>query len=158
MTRVEQYAAQFAAIDEEIRSTIAGCSASDWRRACVDEGRTIGVVAHHIATVEGFFAGIIRASSAGQSASPGFSADDVDPMNARHAEDFATAGKAETLDLLRANGTRTTDAIAALDDAQLDQVAGVFAGHEMRVAQIVELGLLGHFQGHLANIRASLAA
>jgi len=158
MTRAEQYAAQFAAIDEAVRTMIAGCSEADWRRVCVDEGRTVGVVAHHIATVEGLFAGVIRALMAGQPASPGFSAEDVDQMNAQHAEAFATVGKAATLDLLRTNGAALTDVIAALDDAQLEQLAGVFGGHELRVAQVVEWAMIGHFQGHLANIRASLAA
>ncbi len=158
MTRAERYATQFAAIDEEIRATIAGCSDADWRQACVDDGRTVGVVTHHIATVEGTIAESFRALSAGEQASPRLSAEDIDRMNAQHAEEFATVGKAQTLDLLRANGAAVTDAIAALDDAQLEQFAGVFGGHELRVAQVVELALLGHFHGHLADIRATLAA
>ncbi len=158
MTRAERYATQFAAIDEEIRAMIAGCSDADWRQACVDDGRTVGVVTHHIATVEGTIAESFRALSAGEQASPRLSAEDIDRMNAQHAEEFATVGKAQTLDLLRANGAAVTDAIAALDDAQLEQFAGVFGGHELRVAQVVELALLGHFQGHLADIRATLAA
>ncbi len=116
------------------------------------------MVAHHIATVEGTIVEPFRALGEGEQASPHLSAEAIDRMNAQHAGEFATVGKAETLDLARANGASLTDAIAALDDAQLEQVAGVFGGHELRVAQVVDLALLAHFQGHLADIRATLAA
>jgi len=124
----------------------------------VDEGRTVGVVAHHIATVEGTITGFFRELSTGEQASLHLSAEATDRTNAEHTREFATVGKAETLDLLRANGTSVADAIAALDDAQLEQGAGIFGGHELRVAQVIELALIGHFRGHLANIRASFAA
>jgi hypothetical protein len=158
MTGAEQYAAQFAALEEEIRATVAGCSEEGWRRACVDEGRTVGVVAHHIASVEGFFGQVLNAVLADQPAPAGFSADDIDPMNAQHAAQFANVGKQETLDLLQTNGAAVAAAIAAFDDAQLERIAGAFAGQELQAAQVIEFGLIGHFQGHLANIRASLAA
>jgi len=154
----EAYVAQLTTINEEIVSTIAACTEADWRRVCAGEKRTVGVVAHHIATVEGTFVGFLQAFRAGEHGAPNISPEAVDQMNAEHAAAFATVGKPETLDLLRQNGTALTDLLAALDDAQLAQVAGVFGGHELRVEQVVEWVLIGHFQEHLASIRATFAA
>lgn len=158
MTRAEQYAAQFSALDAEVRAMVAGCSDEGWRRDCASEGRTVGVVAHHIASVEAFFAQVLGAVLADQPAPVGFSADDVDGMNAEHAAQFANVGKQETLELLRANGAAVLATIAAFDDARLARIAGEFGGQELPAAQVIELGLLGHFAGHLENIRTSLAS
>lgn len=158
MTRAEQYAAQLTAVNGQVLGAIGDCTEVEWRRVCVGEERTVGVVAHHIATVEGVFAAVIRALSAGGYAVPNLSAAELERMNARHAEEFATVGKAETLELVRTNGASVADAIAVLDDAQLEQVAGVFGGHELRVAQLVELALIAHIREHLASIHATCAA
>jgi len=157
MTRAEQYATQFTTLNEEVIGTVAACTEAEWRRVCAGEERTVGVVAHHIATVEGTIADAIRVLSTGGHDAPHLSAEAIDRVNAQHAETFATVGKAETLDLLRTYGAALTAALAALNDAQLEQVAGVFGGHELRVAQVVELALIAHFGEHLTTIRATIA-
>ena len=157
MTRAEQYAAQLTTINEDVIGAIDSCTEADWRRVCAGEERTVGVVAHHIATVEGTIADAIRGLGAGGHDAPNLSAEAIERMNAQHVETFATVGRAETLDLLRTNGASLTTTLAALDDTQLERAAGVIGGYELRVAQMVELALIAHFREHLATIRATIA-
>ena len=158
MTRAETYAAQLTTLNEEISRTIASCTEADWQRVCADEERTVGVVTHHMVTVEGVIADALRGLNSVGYTAPNLSAEAIDRVNAQHAAAFTEVGRDETLALLRTNGAALTTALTALDDAQLDQVAGVFGGHELRVAQVVELALIAHFQGHLATIHATVAA
>ena len=117
-TRTEQLAAEFAAVNDDVIATVTGCTAAQWRLPCVNEGRTVGVVAHHIATVHRDFTGLLTALVAGQTRSPGSSMEQVHASNARHARDFATVGQSETLDLLRTNGAAVTQLLGRLDDEQ----------------------------------------
>lgn len=154
-TRTEQLAAEFTAVNDDVIATVMQCTDEQWRQPCVNEGRSVGVVAHHIATVHRDFTGLLTALVAGQTWSPGSSMADVDEGNARHARDYATVGKPETLDLLRTNGTAVTELLGRLDDEQLDRIAGIFGGHELTVARVVEWIVIGHAREHLASIRAT---
>ena len=155
-TQTEQLAAQFTAVNDDAIAVVTHCTADQWRLPCVDEGRLVGVVAHHIATVHRDFTGLLTALVAGQTRSPGSSMADVDESNARHAHDFAEVGQAETLDLLRTNGAAVVALLNRLDDAQLDRIAGVFGGNKLTVAQVVEWIVIGHARVHLASIRATI--
>ncbi|HEX5504795.1 MAG TPA: DinB family protein [Thermomicrobiales bacterium] len=155
-TRVEHLVAEFEAVNEEIIAIVARCSDEEWRRACTGEGWAVGVVAHHIATVHRDFLGLIGALAAGQTRSPGSSMANVDQSNARHACDHAAVGRQETLDALRENGAAAARQLRDLRDEQLDRVAGVFGGHELSVAQVLEWVVIGHAREHLASIRATL--
>ncbi|HEU5330023.1 MAG TPA: DinB family protein, partial [Thermomicrobiales bacterium] len=155
-TRTEQFAAQFTAVNDDAIAAVTGCTDEQWRLPCVDEGRSVGVVAHHIATVHRDFTGLLTALAAGETRSPGSSMADVDESNARHARDFATVGQAETLDLLRTNGAAVVALLDRLDDEQLDRIAGTFGGNKLTVAQVVEWIVIGHAREHLASIRATI--
>lgn len=156
-TRIEDLVAEFEAVNEEIIATVARCTDEEWRRACAGESWSVGVVAHHIAVVHRDFLGLIGALAAGQTRSPGSSMADVDRGNARHARDHAAVGKRETLDALRENGAAAARQLRGLRDEQLDRVAGVFGGHELSVAQVLEWIVIGHAREHLESIRATLA-
>jgi hypothetical protein len=155
-TRTEQLAAEFAAVNADAIATVTGCTTAQWRQPCVNEGRSVGVVAHHIATVHHDFTGLLTALVAGQTRSPGSSMEQVHASNARHARDFATVGQSETLDLLRTNGAAVIQLLGRLDDEQLDRTAGVFGGNELSVARVVEWIVIGHAREHLASIRATI--
>jgi hypothetical protein len=114
------------------------------------------VVAHHVAVVHRDFAGLVAALAAGETRSPSSSMDDVHQSNAQHAREHAAVGQAETLDALRTNGPAIADLLRGLRDEQLDRTAGVFGGHELSVAQVVEWIVIGHAREHLASIRATL--
>lgn len=155
--RAARLGARFEALNEEIIATVAGCSDEQWRRPSGEEGWPVAVVAHHIAAVHGDFLGLVEAFAAGQTRSPGSSMDGVNEGNERHAREYATVGKEETVDALRANGGELTRRLRLLRDEQLDARAGVFGGREPSVAEVVEYIVIGHAEEHLASIRATLA-
>ena len=157
MTRTGELARQFEAVNAEMIAAVTECGDDQWNVPSANDGRTVGVVAHHVGEVNGAFAGIIETLAAGETYTPTVSMDEVHRRNARHASDHAGVGKQETLDVLRANGTAILNALRRIDDERLDQVAGVFGGHEMTVTQVMEWVVIGHAGEHLASIRATLA-
>lgn len=156
-TRVEQLAAQFAAVNHELSALIIGCTDEQWRQPCVDEARAVGVVAHHAAVVQHAFTGMVATLVAGETYTPNTAMDVIDQLNAQHARENAQVWKEETLGILRASEATIAQQLRSLDDAQLDRVAGVFGGHELTVAQVVEMVVIGHAGAHLASIRATVA-
>ena len=105
----------------------------------------------------GAFATLIATLAAGDTYSPAVSMEEVHRRNAEHTRAHAAVGKQETLDLLHANGAAILRAIDGIDDGLFDRTAGIFGGHEMTVAQVMDWVVIGHTADHLATIRATLA-
>lgn len=156
-TRGEELAAQFAAVNDEVIATVAGCTDEQWRRRCAAEGWTVGVVAHHIAVIQQAFVGIVERLAAGELMERTSSQEEIDRNNARHAREYADVGKPETLDRLQTSGPAMVELLQRLDDAQLDGNAGVFGGQQMSLEQVVQRIVIGHAREHLASIRATIA-
>jgi hypothetical protein len=157
-TRAERYAAQFAAVNDEVIALIEGCTDEQWRQRCADEERSVAVVAHHIAEVNAAFTGMVARLSSGATYTPNTSMEEIDRSNAQHARDFAGIGKPEVLAGLRSSGTTIAQQLRDLSDEQLDGIAGVFGGRELTVARVVEYVVIGHTAAHLTSIRATVAA
>ena len=155
-TRTAALATQFEAINAETIAAVSACSDEQWQAPTKDDGRKVGVLAHHVGEVNGAFAGIIERLAAGESYTPSVSMEEVDRSNAQHASDYATIGRTETLDVLRANGEAILRALEAIDDETLDRVGGVFGGHEMTVNQVMDWVVIGHTADHLGTIRNTL--
>jgi uncharacterized damage-inducible protein DinB len=155
--RAEQFAAQFAATNNELFAIVVGCSEDQWQQPCVNDGRSIGVVAHHVATTYPAFKGIIERLASGEILQPRVSMETVHQSNAQHAQDYAAIGTSETLDALRTNGAALTALLQTLDDAQLDRTTTAFGNRELSTAQVVEWIVIGHGQEHLTSIRATIA-
>jgi uncharacterized damage-inducible protein DinB len=157
ITRAEQYAAQFAAANDEVIALVTGCTDEQWRLRCVDEERSVAVVAHHIADVNAAFTKMVARLASGATYTPNIAMDEIDRSNAQHARDFADVEKPEVLAGLRSSGTAIAQQLAALSDEQLDGIAGVFGGNELKVSQVVEYVVIGHTAEHLNSIRATIA-
>jgi hypothetical protein len=155
-TRVEQLAAELEALNEQVIALVMGCSSAQWQQPCGPDERPFGVVAHHIAEVNRDFAAIVAVLAAGGTYSPASSLDDVQAENARHAQAHQAVGRAQTLELLRANGAEMAQLLRTLDDAQLERVAGTFGGHQLTVQQVVEWIVIGHTREHLASLQAAI--
>jgi uncharacterized damage-inducible protein DinB len=155
-TRTAALATQFEAVNAEMIGVVSACSDEQWRQPIADDGRTVGVLAHHVGEVNGAFAKIVETLAAGGTYTPNVSMDEVHESNAKHARENAGAGKAETLDLLRANGDEILRVLGSIDDSVLGRVAGVFGGHEMTVSQVLEWVVIGHTAEHLGTIRKTL--
>lgn len=157
-TRAEALAAQFVAINDAIIDAVSNSSADQWQRATASESWSVGVVAHHVLAVQHFFSGILNGLSAGETRLVPLTSQEVDENNARHAREFAGVDKQETLLALRESGRELWGTISGLDDTQLARIVFVIDGQELTAEQVIEFGLIGHFQEHLASIRAALAA
>jgi uncharacterized protein (TIGR03083 family) len=154
-SRGARMAAALDDLNARIAATIEGCSEEQWRRPTAAEGWPVGVVAHHVAEVQRFFAGVLAGAGGEPEA---LTSAFVEENNARHAREAAGVGKDETLALLRAAGAEAARALRGLDDDRLGAAVLTFDGRPLTAAQAAEHGMIGHFEDHLASIRATLAA
>lgn len=149
-TRIEQGARALADAAE-------GFSADEWATESAAEGRSVGVLVHHVAAAYEAEAGLIGALTGGQDVS-GVTWAAIDRMNAEHARATAGGTKAEALDLLRRNSAAAAALVRGLDDAQLDRVAptALHWGAPLTVQFFVEQHPIAHPHIHLESIRAAL--
>ena len=157
-SRGEQFAGQLEAVNERVIATVEGCTDEQWGRPTAAEGWPVGVVVHHISEVQRFFAGVLGALAAGDVPPATLSSAFVEENNARHARDFASVGKEETLALLQTTGPGLVGLLRGLTDEEFDRTAVEFDGQPLSVAQVAEFALAAHLDEHLASIRATLAA
>ena len=130
---------------------------AEWNTVVPPDGRTVGVIIHHVATVYP-----IEVQLAQQVAS-GAPIEDVTwsviaDMNAVHARENADCFKHETLHLLERNSRRAAEGVRALTDEQLDTAVPVSlnAGAPLTAQFLIEDHALRHSWHHLAKIRTAL--
>jgi hypothetical protein len=97
---------------------------AEWQTPLPKDGRTIGVIVHHVASVYPIEIQLAQALASGE-AITGVTWADIHQMNAKHAADHAAITKAEAIDALRRNSVDAAAAIRALSDEQLKQAAPV---------------------------------
>lgn len=129
----------------------------EWQSRVPGDGRKIGVIIHHVASVYPIELQLARTLASGQSIE-GVTPDVVNKMNAEHAKKFDGVTKEETIELLVQNSTAAAVAIRALTDAELDQAASVsLNSHAPLTCQfLLEDHAVRHSYHHLARIRAAL--
>jgi len=152
----EALAKQFEAKVQEATTGLEKVSDVDWKKRTSGETWTVGVVAHHIATGHEGIAGIIKTVAAGQSI-PNFTLDKLHEMNAKHAQDFANVGKAETVALHKKNAAAAAAVVRGLSDQDLARSGTVLSGMPaMTVEQIVTNILINHVDEHYKSIRTTV--
>ncbi len=130
---------------------------AEWQARVPGDGRKIGVVVHHVATVDPLeiqLAGIVARGKPVE----GFTMDTVNQMNADHASAHAGATKEATLELLERNSTAAAAAIRALTDEELDRAAPVslYADAPLTCQFLLEDHAVRHSYHHLARLRAAV--
>ena len=157
-TRAEQLAARVEQGAQELASFVDGLSEAEWQKVCTDDGRTVGVLVHHVASAYPAEVGIIRQLATGQGLS-GVTWDMVNQMNAQHAQTNVSAGKGETLELLRQNSSEAAAAIRELSDEELDQAAPISLNWDapLTTQYFIEEHPLSHSFRHLSSIKAACA-
>src|SRR5207247_7711385 len=75
---------------------------ADWRTAVPGDGRTVGVIVHHVASVYPLEIDLARRVASGDAVA-GVTWDGVAQMNAKHALENGNVGKEDALSLLRRN-------------------------------------------------------
>jgi hypothetical protein len=148
--RIEQGARALAAFAE-------GLSESDWKTPVRPDGRAVGVMIHHVASVYPLEVDLARTLASGK-AITGVTLEALAQMNAQHAREHAGVEKKETLELLRRNSQAAADAVRRFTDDELDRAAPVsLNGDAPLTAQFfIEDHALRHSFHHLARMRAAL--
>jgi hypothetical protein len=152
----EALAKQYETKVQEATAAMEKISEADWKKTTAAEKWTVGVVAHHVAGGHEGISGIIKTVAGGQSI-PNFTMDMLDGMNAKHAQEFANVGKAETVALHKKNAAAAAEMVRGLSDADLARSGTVLTGMPaMSVEQIVTNILINHIDDHFGSIRKTV--
>ena len=156
--RSEALAARLEAGATALAAFAATLSEAEWQTPVPHDGRKIGVVVHHVASVYPIEIQLAHSLAAGQPIT-GVTWDAVGAMNRDHAKENDGATKEATLALLADNSAAAAAAIRALGDAELDRAAPVSLNSDapLTCQFILEDHAVRHSYHHLARIRAALA-
>ena len=136
---VTQLLAQVADATDKTAVVIEKCRTDQWQIHVPDEGRTAGVVLHHIAYAYPFVVDWACQLARGEGA-PAVSYEDVHALNHQHAEAQADVDAAETLALLKTNAAAAQAELRQLSDAELQVEAPLplIGGQTVTAQQMVQ--------------------
>ena len=98
--RAEALAQRMAQGHQELVAFIEGCSEAEWQTYSPDEGRSVGVLVHHVASMLPAEIDLVKVMASGQPIT-GITVEMVDQINAEHADENAQSSREETLELLK---------------------------------------------------------
>jgi hypothetical protein len=148
--RLEQGARALAALASVLTD-------EEWGTPIPGDGRTVGVVVHHVASVYPVEIGLAQKLASGRPVT-GVTMDDIHQMNAAHAKEFDGVTREAALDLLRRNSTEAAAAIRALSDEELDRglPVSLCSDAPLTCQFMLEDHAVRHSYHHLARIREAL--
>ena len=130
---------------------------AEWQTRVPKDGRKIGVIVHHVASVYPLEIQLAQTIAGGKPVT-GVTMDAVNEMNAGHAAKNDTVTKEAALDLLRVNSAAAAAAIRALSDDELAQAAlvSLYSDAPLTCQFVLEDHAVRHSYHHLAKIRGAL--
>jgi hypothetical protein len=130
---------------------------AEWQTQLIHDGRSVGIVVHHVASVYPLEIQIAQSVAAGIAVT-GVTMHDVHAMNAGHAVENAGVTRDEAVALLLRNSAEAAAAIRALSDAELDRATTVSLYEDAPVTCqfVLEDHAVRHSYHHLAGIRAAV--
>jgi hypothetical protein len=136
----------------------ATLSDAEWQTRVPRDGRTVGVIVHHVATMYPLEIELAQAV-AGGNAITGVTWQAVHEINATHAREHAGTTREEAIALLRKNSTQAADALRAFTDEQLDRSAPIslYFDTPLSAQFFLEDHAVRHSWHHTARIRQALA-
>jgi DinB superfamily len=146
---------------EQGAAALGNCAAAlteiEWEMPVPKDGRKIGVIVHHVASLYPLEIQLALTIAEGKSVS-GVTWDVVHKMNADHNKKYESVTKDEALDLLRRNSASAAAAIRGLDDEDLDEVGPVSLNSNapLTCQFLLEDHAVRHSYHHLALIEAAL--
>lgn len=157
-TRAEQLAGRLEQGARSLAEFAEGLSDAQWRTRLPGDGRPVGVVVHHVASVYPIELDLARTVAAGNPIVGITYEDAIRQMNAKHAADNAHATRHDTIALLRVNSAAAAAAVRGFTDAELDRAAPVSlnAGAPLTAQFVLEDHAVRHSYHHLARIRAAV--
>ena len=137
----------------------AGLTESQWQTPIPKDGRKIGVVVHHVATMYPLEIQLAQVLASGKPIE-GVTWDVVHEMNAKHAVEYGAVTKEAALDLLGRNSEAAAAAVRALSDEQLDTAGSIslYGGAPLTCQFMLEDHAVRHAFHHLAKIRDAVKA
>ncbi len=148
---------------EQGANALAGLAASltdaQWQTRVPHDGRKIGVIVHHVASVYPLEIQLAQTLAAGKPVE-GVTMEAVHAMNASHAATHDDASTAATVVLLRRNSAAAAAAIRALSDEDLDRAApaSLYSDAPVTCQFMLEDHAVRHSYHHLAGIRKAVGA
>lgn len=141
---------------EDVASTL---TTTEWHTRVPKDGRTIGVIVHHVASMYPLELQLAQALAQGMPIID-VTWEIVADLNARHAQANASVTKEEALDLLRRNSRAAAAAVRKFSNDELDGAAAVSlnAGAPLTCQFILEDHAVRHSYHHLERIQATLAS
>ncbi|HEV7502530.1 MAG TPA: DinB family protein, partial [Vicinamibacteria bacterium] len=129
----------------------------EWETRVPGDGRTVGVIVHHVACVYPLEVQLAQ-TIAGGAPIRGVTMANVHEMNAAHALEHAAVTKDVAVELLQRNSTAAAAAIRALRDDELDQSApaSLYADAPVTCQFVLEDHAVRHSYHHLARIQGAL--
>ena len=148
--RLEQGAAALA-------NFAAGLTEQEWEIRTPKDGRKIGVIVNHVASVYPVEIELAQTIARGEVVT-GVTAEVINKMNAEHASANDRITKAETLELLRQNSAAAATSIRALSDEELDQAVPVslYSNATVTCQFVLEDHAVRHSYHHLARLQSAL--
>ena len=139
-------------------STFASAlTTAEWKTPVPKDGRSVGVVVHHVASVFPTEIHLAQVLAAGKPVT-GVTVADIHAMNAAHATENAGATKEDALQLLARNGSAAADAIRAMSDDELDRAApaSLYEDAPITTQFMLEDHAVRHSYHHLKLLRQAL--
>lgn len=142
----------------ELETLACRLTQDQWETRIPGDGRTIGVVVHHVASMYPLEIQLAQMLAAGEPIS-GVTWANVHELNAQHADANRAVTRESAIDLLRRNSAHAAAAIRALTDEELDRAAAVSlnADAPLTCQFFLEDHAIRHSYHHTARIRAALA-
>ena len=156
--RSEALAARLEAGAAALGDFAATLSEAQWQTRLPKDGRKVGVVVHHVASVYPVEIHLATLLAAGQPVTE-VTWDAIAVMNSRHASENDGVTKEAALALLATNSAAAATAIRGFSDAQLDGAATVSLNSDapLTCQFMLEDHAVRHSYHHLAGIKAALA-
>jgi hypothetical protein len=132
-------------------------SDAEWARPTPGDGRSVGVIVHHVATIYPLEVQLAKLIAAGTPVVDVTWAT-IHEMNAAHAVEHAAVTKEETLALLAANSAAAAATIRTFSDQDLDRATCVslYGNVELTSQFLLEDHAVRHSYHHLARLREAL--
>ncbi len=132
-------------------------SDTEWHSRIPKDGRKVGVVVHHVATMYPLEIQLAQTLAGGEPV-VGVTWDAVHQINAKHAREHDAVTKEAALDLLQRNSAAAAAAIRALGDEQLDRAAPVSLNGDapLTCQFMLEDHAVRHSYHHLTILRGTV--
>ena len=155
--RADQLADRLEQGAQALIAFAASLTDAQWKTRCLPDGRTVGVIVHHVAFVYPIEIQIAQTIASGQPLT-GLTMDDVHALNAKHAIDMAAVTKEEAIQALHTNSAAAADAIRALSDEQLALAApaSLYSDAPVTCQFVLEDHAVRHSYHHLARLKRAV--